>query len=33
MSRNYISKLIKDGSVTINGEKSKPRYLVKEGGT
>lgn len=32
MSRNYISKLIKDGSVTINGEKSKPRYLVKEGG-
>lgn len=31
VSRNYISKLIKDGSITVNGKKSKPRYLVKEG--
>ena len=31
ISRTYISKLIKDGLITINDEKTKPRYLVKKG--
>ena len=31
VSRNYISKLIKDGSIIINGKRSKARYIVKKG--
>lgn len=31
LSRTYISKLIKDGLVIVNGKKTKPRYLVKDG--
>ena len=31
VSRTYISKLIKDGLITVNGEKTKPRYLAREG--
>jgi len=31
LSRTYISQLIKDGFVLVNGEKKKPKYIVKEG--
>ncbi|MEW8972755.1 MAG: RluA family pseudouridine synthase [Tissierellaceae bacterium] len=31
VSRTYIQKMIRDGSVLVNGDKKKPRYLLKEG--
>lgn len=31
VSRSYISKLIKDGLILVNGSQKKPKYLVKKG--
>lgn len=31
VSRSYIAKLIKEGLVLVNGERKKPKYIVKDG--
>jgi 23S rRNA pseudouridine1911/1915/1917 synthase len=31
VSRSYISNLIKEGLILVNGEKKKPKYVVKKG--